>query len=147
MKTPDSLSSNIIYLCGEFSHLFHQLLTKEFKDNKILVTVEQFSILAMLFYNDGISQQTVSDVSGRDKTTVARVVSIMERDNLITRATNKDDNRGKLIFLTKKGRAIQQRAVGISGNLYMKALRNLKDSQLKAAIKTMSLMKANLSNE
>jgi MarR family transcriptional regulator, organic hydroperoxide resistance regulator len=145
MKAPDSLSSNIIYLCGEFSHVFHQMLTKEFKDNAIAVTVEQFSILAMLFYKNGVSQQEISDVLGRDKTTVARVISIMERDNMVTRIMNKDDNRGKLIYLTKKGRSIQEKAVGVSGKLYLRAIGDLKESQLKAAIKIMKTMTINIS--
>ena len=145
MKTPDSLSSNIIYLCGEFSHVFHQMLTKAFKENKIVVTVEQFSVLAMLFYQDGLSQQEISDVLGRDKTTIARVISIMERDKMITRVTNKNDNRGKLIFLTGKGRSIQQKAVGVSGKLYLKAIEGLKESQMKTAMKIMTTMTSNLS--
>ena len=145
MKAPDSLSSNIIYLCGEFSHVFHQILTKEFKENGVAVTVEQFSVLAMLFYRDGLSQQEMSDVLGRDKTTIARVISIMERDNMITRVTNKNDNRGKLIHLTNKGRSIQQKAVGVSGKLYLKALGNLKQSQLNAAMKVISALTNNLS--
>ena len=145
MKAPSSLSTNIIYLCGEFSHVFHQMLTKEFKGNGIAVTVEQFSVLAMLFYRDGLSQQEISDVLGRDKTTMARVISIMERDNMISRVTNKDDNRGKLIYLTRKGRSIQQKAVGVSGKLYMKAIGNLRESQLAAAIKIIAALTANLS--
>jgi DNA-binding MarR family transcriptional regulator len=145
MNAPDSLSSNIIYLCGEFSHVFHQVLTKAFKGNKIGVTVEQFSVLAMLFYQDGLSQQGISDVLGRDKTTIARVISIMERDKMITRVTNKDDNRGKRIFLTKKGRSIQQKAVGVSGELYLRAIQGLKESHLKVAMKIMRAMTSNLS--
>ena len=145
MKVPNSLSSNIIYLCGEFSHVFHQRLTREFRDNAIAVTVEQFSVLAILFYQNGVSQQEISDVLGRDKTTVARVISIMERDNMITRVMNKEDNRGKLIYLTRKGRSIQQKAVGVSGNLYLKAIRNLKESQLKVAMKIIAAMTVNLS--
>ncbi|HMG94447.1 MAG TPA: MarR family transcriptional regulator [Chryseolinea sp.] len=145
MKAPNSLSTNIIYLCGEFSHLFHQMLTREFKENGIGVTVEQFSVLAMLFYQNGLSQQEISDVLGRDKTTVARVISIMERDNMVTRVTNENDNRGKLIYLTRKGRSIQQKAVGVSGKLYLRAISNLKESELKAAIKVMTSMTANLS--
>ena len=145
MKAPDSLSSNVVYVCGEFSHAFHQILTREFKENGITVTVEQFSVLAMLFYRNGLSQQEISDVLGRDKTTVARVISIMERDNMITRITNKDDNRGKLIYLTRKGRSIQQKAVGVSGKLYLRALGNLKESELKAAMKVMRAMTKNLS--
>ena len=146
MKSPDSLSSNIVYVCGEFAHGFHQMLTREFKENDIVVTVEQFSVLAMLFYQDGVSQQEVSDALGRDKTTIARVISIMERDNMITRVTNKKDSRGKLIYLTRKGRSIQQKAVGVSGKLYLRAIGNLKESELKAAIKVMTSMTANLSN-
>jgi DNA-binding MarR family transcriptional regulator len=145
MKAPDSLSSNIVYLCGEFSHVFHQMLTREFKANGITATVEQFSVLAMLFYREGLSQQEISDVLGRDKTTVARVISIMERDKMITRITNKNDNRGKLIYLTRKGRSIQQKAVGVSGKLYLRALRNLKESELKIAMKIMGAMTTNLS--
>ena len=145
MKAPNSLSSNIVYLCGEFSHVFHQMLTREFKENDIAVTVEQFSVLAMLFYRDGLSQQEISDVLGRDKTTVARVISIMERDNMITRITNKNDNRGKLIYITRKGRSIQQTAVGVSGKLYLRALGNLKESELKTAMKIMGAMTKNLS--
>jgi DNA-binding MarR family transcriptional regulator len=145
MKSPDSLSTNIIYLCGEFAHVFHQMLTREFKENGIAVTVEQFSVLAMLFYQDGLSQQEISDVLGRDKTTIARVISIMERDKMITRVTNKDDNRGKRIFLTRKGRSIQQKAVGVSGKLYLKSIEGLKESQLKAAMKIMTVMTSKLS--
>ena len=146
MNAPSSLSTNIIYLCGEFSHVFHQMLTREFKANRIAVTVEQFAILATLFYRDGLSQQEVSDVLGRDKTTMARVISIMERENMILRVSNKDDNRGKLIYLTRKGRSIQQKAVGVSGKLYMKAIGNLRESQLAAAIKILAAMTTNLSN-
>jgi DNA-binding MarR family transcriptional regulator len=146
MKSPDSLSSNIVYVCGEFAHVFHQMLTREFKDNDIVVTVEQFSVLVMLFYQDGLSQQEISDALGRDKTTIARVMSIMERDNLIARVTNKKDNRGKLIYLTRKGRSIQQKAVGVSGKLYLRAIGNIKESEMKAAIKVMASMTTNISN-
>lgn len=146
MTTPNSLSSNIVYLCGEFSHVFHQVLTREFRENAIAVTVEQFSVLAMLFYKDGLSQQEMSDVLGRDKTTLARVISIMERDGLVKRVMNKSDNRGKLIYLTRKGRSIQQKAVAVSGKLYVKAIGNLKESQLKPAMKIMSTMTTNISS-
>ncbi|HEY5917252.1 MAG TPA: hypothetical protein VIU13_07625, partial [Chryseolinea sp.] len=69
-----------------------------------------------------------------------------ERNNMITRVINKKDSRGKLIYLTRKGRSIQQEAVGVSGKLYLRAIGNLKESELKAAIKVMTSMTANLSN-
>lgn len=122
MAIPRSLETNVMYLCGKLTHQLHRALTTAFRKNGIRVTVEQFSILALLFYNEGINQQEISARLNRDKTTVARVLSNMERTRMIMRTPDKMDTRGKLIFLTKKGRSIQQRAIAHSGTLYIKAV-------------------------
>lgn len=138
--TPTSLDTNIIYLCGEFSHGFHQALTREFRNRRILVTVEQFSILAVLFYKNGINQKEVGTLLSRDKTTIARVISIMEKNKMISRVTDKNDSRGKLIYLTNKGKSIQKKSVELSGGLYEKAIKNIKVSQLKTGLQVMRAM-------
>jgi len=141
---PKSLSTNIVYLCGEFSHVFHQVLTREFAAHRLPVTVEQFSILAVLFYQNGINQQEISSLLGRDKTTIARVISNMEKNNMITRVADGNDNRGKLIHLSRKGKAVQKKAVDLSGKLYMKAVRNIRESQLTGALRLMAMMVENI---
>ena len=142
--TPKSLDTNIIYLCGQFSHLFHHALTMEFKNQGILVTVEQFSILALLFYKSGINQKEVGTLLSRDKTTIARVISNMEKNKMISRVTDRNDSRGKLIYLTNKGESIQKRAVELSGKLYLKAIKNIKGSQLKDGLRLMTAMIGNI---
>jgi DNA-binding MarR family transcriptional regulator len=137
---PKSLDTNIIYLCGAFSHGFHQALTLEFKNQGILVTVEQFSILALLFYQSGINQKEVGMLLSRDKTTIARVIANMEKNKMISRVTDKNDSRGKLIYLTSKGEAIQKKAVELSGKLYLKAIKGIKRSQLKEGLRLMTTM-------
>ena len=101
---PNSLENNVIFLADKFSHLFHHALTVAFKKHRIPVTVEQFSILALLFYKNGINQQEISVLLNRDKTTVARVIVNMEKNKLILRMTDRNDNRGKLIYLTDQGK-------------------------------------------
>src|SRR5882672_12454103 len=101
--TPLSLQTNIIFLCGDFVHVFHQALTRAFKANKIPVTIEQFSILAVLFYQNGINQKELGTLLGRDKTTITRIISNMVKSKLIRRVSNKHDGRGKLIYLAGKG--------------------------------------------
>ena len=141
---PNSLENNIIFLCGEFSHLFHHALTAAFKKHHIPVSVEQFSILALLFYKNGINQQEISGLLNRDKTTVARVIVKMEKSNLIVRMTDRNDNRGKLIYLTDEGERVQKKAVDCSGKLYHRAIRNIKTSRLKASLRIMTRMLRNV---
>ncbi|MEP6737157.1 MAG: MarR family transcriptional regulator [Chryseolinea sp.] len=117
-------------MSGELTHVLHRALTSAFKKNRITVTVEQFSILALLFYRDGINQQEIGANLNRNKTTITRVISIMERNKLIVRVTDKDDSRGNLIFLTPKGKAIQKRAIEHSGALYMKAISGIANTEL-----------------
>jgi len=131
MTTPRSLETNVIFLCGELSHIFHRALTTAFAARRISVTVEQFSVLALLFYQDGINQQEISVRLNRNKTTIARVISNMERNKMIVRVTDKKDTRGKLIFLTHKGKTIQGRAIEVSGAMYMKAVAGLSGSSLE----------------
>ena len=142
--TPTSLENNIIYLAGELTHVLHRALTSSFKKNKIHVTVEQFSILALLFYKNGINQQEISVALNRDKTTIARVISNMERNKLVARVMDKSDSRGKLIHLTTKGKNLQQRAIRHSGELYFRAIKGVSKGALHDTNRTLSAILKNL---
>jgi DNA-binding MarR family transcriptional regulator len=131
VPAPVSLDTNVLYLAGELTHVLHSALSATFRKNKIGVTVEQFSILAILFYQDGINQQELGSRLKRNKTTITRVISLMERNKLIVRATDKADSRGKLIFLTKKGKTIQMKAITHAGAMYMKAVAGLDERSVK----------------
>ena len=133
MSAPNSLETNILYLCGELSMVLHRRLTAVFREMDVRVTVEQFSVLTVLFYENGINQQELSQRLDRNKTTITRVIANMERSKMIVRQTDKTDARGKLIFLTAKGRSIQQQAIRFSGELYMKAIAGIGQGALDAS--------------
>ena len=145
MKSPASLDQNIIYLAGEFAHRFHKALTDAFRQQGLKLTVEQFSILAILWYRDGINQREISEQLGRDKTTIARVVNTMEKNKLVRRATDPADTRGKLITLTAKGRSLQEKTVTVAGALYMQCVNSLNASEQKAGLAILLKMMASLS--
>jgi DNA-binding MarR family transcriptional regulator len=144
MPAPRSLNTNIIFLCGELSHMVHRSLTASFEGKKINVTVEQFAVLALLFYNNGINQQEISERLNRNKTTIARVISNMERSKLIVRVTDKADARGKLIYLTAKGKEIQRQGIELSGALYLKAIKGIKNNALKEGVDLLNSILQNL---
>jgi len=119
-------------------------MTDSFRQSGIGVTVEQFAVLAMLYYQNGINQQEISAQLDRDKTTIARVISIMEKNGWIRREMDKGDRRGKVILLTAKGRALQQRAVEVSGKLYMNAMNGVSHAELKMALALMDKISSNV---
>lgn len=145
MKSPGSLEQNIVYLAGEFTHRFHRALTTAFRRQGLNLTVEQFSILALLWYKDGINQQEISEQLGRDKTTIARVLNTMEKNQLVRRMTDPRDTRGKLVSLTAKGKSLQKKTVTLSAQLYEKCVESLTPSEQKAGISVLLKMMKNIS--
>jgi DNA-binding MarR family transcriptional regulator len=142
---PASLNSNIIYLAGELSHDIHELLARRFKEAGVRLTVEQFGVLAALFYRDGISQKEIGAMLNRDRTTMARVISNMEKNKLIRRVADDEDSRVKRVYLTARGRSAQEKAVGISGNVYIEALTGINVRHLKTCCHVLTIMLRNVS--
>lgn len=140
---PSGLHDNIIYRTGIFVKSFQDKLLDDFRKAGYTVTTEQFNILTQLWYRDGQSQQQIAEVVGRDKTTVSRVLDSMIKRDLIKKISG-SDKRERLIYLTRQGQSIQQHLVGISGNLYMKAIQGVTEKDLLRTIKTLTKMSNNL---
>ncbi len=91
-------------LLGRTSHKMRLLLDKVFIKNKLDLNVEQFMLLKCLSINDGINQQELSNTIDRDKTTIARLVSKMEKKNMVLRVHSKNDKRVNNIYITNLGK-------------------------------------------
>ncbi len=144
MKDPNTLEENIIYRIGELSRLFHKKITAEFVARNFGVTVEQFGILATLWYREGITQKEIADNLNRDKTTVARVVQNMIKQNLLVKIPDQIDNRNKRIYLTQKGKSLQKEMVEAAGSVYYRALQNIPDEEIKSFLGLMDKITKNL---
>ena len=140
---PSSLNENIVYLTGKLSKVFQQKMQQAFSEQGFKVTTEQFTILAHLWYRDGLRQQEIAEAIDRDKTTVSRVLDTMVKQNLIHRVPG-EDKRERLIHLTKHGAAIRDQLVIISGDIYMKTLSEIDEPDIKTSIETLNKLIKNL---
>jgi DNA-binding MarR family transcriptional regulator len=139
MKAP-ALDQNIIFLSAEFSHRFGQAMAAAFKQHNIDITAEQFGVLVVLWYQDGISQKEISEKLSRDKTTITRVLMNMKKNKLIKQVTDAEDNRSNLVYLTAKGKEVQKAGVAASGQLYMQVLKGIPAAQLATGINVLQKM-------
>ena len=93
-------------------------------------TIEQFSILTILWYEDGLSQQEIANRLNRDKTTLTRVINNMEKTNLVVRIADKLDRRINHIHLTHLGKELQQTLSMATGSIYMDSIHGIKENEI-----------------
>ena len=144
MKNPESLNDNILFMAGRITKRVHDAVTNAFREGGYDITVEQFSVLTSLWYEEGINQQTLAEQQDRDKTTIARIVNNMEKKGLVVRIPDRSDQRNKLIYLTVKGRELQEHLVILAGQVYIKALKSLDQDDLDAGIRLLTRITHNL---
>lgn len=95
---------------GVLFHLLTRRLNALLAEKGTGITTDQFRLLTMLWKEDGIIQQQLAAMLGRDRASVTRMADILEKDGIITRILDKNDRRIKLIYLTKKGRELEAAA-------------------------------------
>jgi len=104
------INSEDIYnlLTGRTPIMVSRYLSHNLKQAKIELTREQWSVMAVLWKQDGCSQQVLAEETNRDKPGITRLVDILEKEGYISRRPAEKDKRLNLIFLTAKGKAIEQ---------------------------------------
>jgi DNA-binding MarR family transcriptional regulator len=68
------------------------------------LTRSQFTVLAALEHNDGVSQTALVEITGIDRSTLAEMVRRMLERNLITRKRTETDLRANAVAITPGGR-------------------------------------------
>lgn len=98
-------------LTGRTPQAFSRSLNKNFKQNEVELTKEQWSVLALLWKEDGKSQQFLADQSFRTRPSITRLIDNMEKEGLVERRNDAHDRRSNLVFLTPKGKQLEEKVI------------------------------------
>jgi DNA-binding MarR family transcriptional regulator len=126
--TPENLYS---ILSGRPNSLFNRALLSNFRKNNIALTKEQWTILGVLWQNDGCSQQNLADKTYRDKPSITRLIDNLEKEDLVERRPHAKDRRLNLIFLTSKGSQIKKKVIEIANQTLTDATKGIDPENLK----------------
>lgn len=77
------------------------------------LTIRQFTVLAALHEDDGQSQSSLVETTGIDRSTLADMVSRMEKNGLVKRLSSKNDARAKSVSLTTAGEKAYKKSAPI----------------------------------
>lgn len=84
------------------------IFAEKFKD--IDMTPLQFSIMWTLNQHPGLDQITLAKHVALDRATGSNIVTRLEAKGYLSRKTNPENKRAKLVSLTKKGKALLSKA-------------------------------------
>ncbi len=88
-------------------------INHEFCKEGLHITLIQWHILIHVWDHKGISQNNLARKLFKGKTTIARLVAGIEASGTITRMPSPKGGRGKLIYLTDKGKTVMNEATAI----------------------------------
>jgi DNA-binding MarR family transcriptional regulator len=84
------------------------------------LTSQQFGLLAFLWIEDGLSQTELSIRSQIDRTTMGGIIDRLEKEMLVERRPHPDDRRAYQVFLTTKGKLLEEEWCAVASQVQNK---------------------------
>ena len=129
---------------GRVSTAINRRLYRSFRANNISLTPEQWMVLQYLSYKDGITQQELARITFKDKPGITRMLTIMEREILISRLSDDSDKRSNRILITRHGLDLQQQARIYVLQTMQDALKGLSEEEIRIGEKILKKIFCNL---
>jgi len=140
----DQLNSSLGYLVYRAGRALVNGLSKSFTAAGYDVTVEQWRVMVNLWKRDGQTQQELSQATGKKKTSITRLIHGMEKRNLVVRVPDKNDRRHNLIYLTHKGKQLQNDLMALAQHNLAIAQTGIAPRDLEQCKKVLSRVIGNL---
>jgi DNA-binding MarR family transcriptional regulator len=134
------------FITGLASTAIARRLQKNFKQEGIEITIEQWSVLYHLWKKDGISQQELCNASFRDKPSITRLVDNLEKLNMVKRVGSPTDRRMNLIYITDQAKKLQDQTMDIAEATMNEALNGVSKVDIERAKSVLQKIYDNLTS-
>ena len=136
------LDHNIGFLVNDIS----RLITTEY--NKIMkplgLTRAQWRVIVHLHRSDGLTQSDLAELLDVGKVSVGGLIDRLEHSDWVERRDDPQDRRSNLVYLTKKGRAIEKEMEKTGRELTRQTLRELGPDERAQLVDLLIAVKNNL---
>lgn len=141
------INSSLGFLLSKGTQTLYRQLNRNFNSLSNDITFEQWSIMKLLFYCDGKSQNEIAENTFKDKVSIAKIIDILEKNELVYRTFDDKDRRVKRVFLTEKGKKKVPELKTIADRTIIEAFNNVSKNDLESFRKVLTLIVKNLTGE
>lgn len=122
-------------------------IASKMAEHGINLTRQQVILMKFLYHDGPLPQNDLAFLTDRDKTSLTRLLSTMEKKNLVARITSPEDKRVNLVHLTKNGEKVLNEVAPILFEVIVKLQEGVSDSDQKVVIKAMETIQENIERE
>ncbi|MEM7379849.1 MAG: MarR family transcriptional regulator [Bacteroidota bacterium] len=124
-------------------YYLHESLQKQGLD----LTKEQMIVLKKLHDHNGLNQNELAFLTFRDKSSLARLLSKMERKDYILRKQSAEDKRNNEVFLTPQGREVFKKTKPVIKSLMRTMEKDITLEEKKRVIEILKRVQQNFTAE
>ena len=132
---------------GKTMKILEYHLQEGFSNHNLDLTKEQMIVLKKLHDNDGLSQNELAFLTLRDKSSLTRLLSKMEKKQYIRRKQNKDDKRVNHVYLTETGKDVFKKAKPVLKKMMQTMEMNISDTEKQQIINTLKKIQFNFDSK
>lgn len=132
------------FLTGRVSTAIGRRLQRNFKQIGLNITAEQWSILYFLWDSEGLSQQDLARLTFRDKPSISRLISNLEKQKLLVRVSGSGDRRTNQIYLTAQGHRIKDKCMVQAEKTISEAMEGVDTTSMRQAQAILEIVFNNL---
>ena len=129
----------------------HRAMTKRFVQNAMKsgldISLDQWMVLGPIWQLESASQKELGEITLKDKTSITRLVDILEKKNLVVRVEDQIDHRIKRVILTNAGKQLFFDVLPIMEKTREEVRKNISDQDIETFKKVLSSIIVNLEDE
>lgn len=120
------------------------ILEKKFINIGYHYSADQWTILAYLYRYKNLNQKQLAEATGKNKVAIKRIIDSLEREKLVSRLTDKKDNRYNRVSLSGKGEKIYIKLAEQAGDAIKEAFEDISKENMEICIKVLHHVSGNL---
>ena len=132
------------FITGMASTAIGRRLQKNFRQEGVEITIEQWSVLYHLWKKNGMSQQELCNATFRDKPSITRLLDNLEKQQLVRRVPSSADRRLNLIELTAAAKQLQEKTMALASTTLNEALEGVSAEDIERAKRVLQQVYDNL---
>jgi DNA-binding MarR family transcriptional regulator len=142
-----NMKANLGLILSRTHRILAARLAQRFSEKGHVFSLDQWIVMMRLWVDDGQTQQSLATQSFKDKTSITRLIDTLERKDLVIRVPDKVDRRSKLIYLTNKGKQLQQELLPHAQDILNEAIEGIETQDLAIAEKVLNQIYQNFNGE
>lgn len=141
------LESTVLPWIGKSMKIIDCFFLDKFEQNSIELTKVQWLLLKKLKEKNGEPQHNLAFITNRDKASLTRLLTTMEKKNLVARVPSVSDHRINKIFITTHGEKVLKQAMPVVKSMIDEMQEGLSEEERKSTIMVLKKLMNNINTK